>query len=145
MRLSLRLAAIFEEQDGATATNLKKLWRKKQSQSRAAALYELKTLEHLSIIGVGHSLWGFAPEYFADGVKALRPGHLIDLLTDEVGLPPLNKRKLLRIVVDRERVGGAFVGYLISRLRMMEVNDPAHIFWRIVQNGFQAAGLNGCC
>ena len=137
------MAGIFEEKDAGISTSLKKLWRKKQQQGHAAALYELRTLEHICKIGAGHSLWAFAPEYFTSGPKALRPGHLKDLLTDEVGLPPLNKRKFLRIVVDRERVGGSFVGYLTSRLRLMEVNDPAHVFWRICINGFQAAGLKG--
>ena len=50
---------------------------------------------------------------------------------------------MLRILTDREKVGGAMVGYLCSRLRAMEVNDPAHILWRICLLAIDASGLKG--
>ena len=131
------------EQNTTVASALKKKWRKKEQQNRASSVQELRMLDRLCRIGCGHGVSGFTPEYFADGPKPLRPGQFQKLLTSEVGLPPFEKRKFLRVVVDREKVGGAFVGFLTSRVRCMEVNDPAHILWRICILAVQAAGLKG--
>jgi len=130
------------EQDVSTATALHQQFQKNAKRARSAAMLELKTVDNLFLIGTGCGLSSFIPEYFQDGPKVLVPGHLKDILP-LAGLPPLPERKFLRLLGDREKVGGAFVGFLTSRLRVMEVNDPAHVLWRICILAIQASGLKG--
>ena len=141
---TLRLAEILMEPDISTARALSRKWKKKNNQSRSAALHELKELDHILLLGTGKGLTQFIPSYFADGFKSLRPGHFADWLEDpEAEYVPLSDRHMLRILKDREKVGGAYGGYLCSRLRCMEVDDPAHILWRIASLSVAAAGLKG--
>ena len=101
-------------------------------------------MDHILLVGLGKGLRQFIPSYFADGIKRFRPGHFSDVIQAAGAvMPPLSERHMLRILKDREKVGGAFAGYLCSRLRCMEVDDPAHILWRIASLSTAAAGLKG--
>ena len=144
LRSDLRLGNILMEQDVSTASALMKAWKKKAQSATSASLQEMKDLDHICMLGLGEGLTAFIPSYFSDGPKVLRPGHLKDLLgAGGVVEPPLKERRMLRLVADREKSGGAFVGYLISRIRCMDAHDPAHILWRVCILALKAAGLSG--
>ena len=50
---------------------------------------------------------------------------------------------MLRMVNDRETTGNSMQGYIVSRARALEVNEPFHILWRIALNGLEKAGCRG--